>query len=186
MINGDCPLDPDSNDESVCESENEQDEYVELTNLETHDPSHKDTSLVSRKRKQPRAPKVPSKKRAKESYGKERDKQGNIIRACGIAGCTYKTGRTGHMKKHKASKHGIEVVWKNDDGKERNKRGQIVRVCGIAGCTYKTGNTATMKRHKAAKHEIDVIWHTCPNCNYKAKEKGSITRHLKLNRCPGK
>ena len=59
-------------------------------------------------------------------------------------------------------------------------------MCGIAGCTYKTGDPTSMKRHKASKHEIDVIWHTCPNCNYKAKEKGSITRHLKLNRCPGK
>mmetsp|Transcript_14090 Transcript_14090/g.28763 ORF Transcript_14090/g.28763 Transcript_14090/m.28763 type:complete len:102 (+) Transcript_14090:231-536(+) len=79
-----------------------------------------------------------------------------------------------------------EVVWKNDDGKERDKRGQIIKVCGIDGCTYKTGITANMKNHKAAKHNIDVVWHTCPNCDYKAKQKCSITKHLRLNRCPGK
>ena len=75
---------------------------------------------------------------------------------CGIDGCTYKVGNTGHMKKHKASKHGIEAVWNTDDGKERDKRGQIIRVCGIDGCTFKTGHTGNMKVHKASKHK-DVI-----------------------------
>ena len=87
----------------------------------------------------------------KNDDGKERDKQGKIIRACGIAGCTYK-GHTTNMKTHKATKHGIEVVWKNDDGKERDKQGQIIKVCGINGCTYKTRHTSTMKKHKQSKH----------------------------------
>ena len=75
---------------------------------------------------------------------------------CGIAGCTFKTGETGNMKRHKATKHGIEVVWKNDDGKERDKFGQIVRVCGIGGCTFKTGSLGNLNRHKAVKH-IEII-----------------------------
>ena len=122
----------------------------------------------------------------KNDDGNERDKWGTIIKVCGIAGCTFKTSHTTHMKNHKASKHGVEAVWKNDGGKERDKRDQIVKVCGIAGCTYKTGYATDMKKHKASKHNIDVVWHTCPNCNYKAIQKGDITRHLKLNRCPGK
>ena len=56
------------------------------------------------------------------------------------------------IKRHKASKHGIEVVWKNDDGKERNKWGNIIKECGIDGCTYKTGLSTDMKRHKVSKH----------------------------------
>ena len=86
------------------------------------------------------------------------DKWGNIVRVCGIAGCTYKTVNTGHMKRHKASKHGIEAVWKNDDGKERDKRGNVIRICGVAGCTYKTGHAVHMKQHKAAKHGIQAVW----------------------------
>eukprot|EP00518_Triparma_eleuthera_P023343 CAMPEP_0197548268 /NCGR_PEP_ID=MMETSP1320-20131121/2436_1 /TAXON_ID=91990 /ORGANISM="Bolidomonas sp., Strain RCC2347" /LENGTH=87 /DNA_ID=CAMNT_0043108253 /DNA_START=120 /DNA_END=380 /DNA_ORIENTATION=+ len=62
------------------------------------------------------------------------------------------------MTQHKASKHGIEAVGKNDDGKERDKRGQITRVCGIAGCTFKTGNSRDMKKHKASKHGIEIVW----------------------------
>ena len=42
--------------------------------------------------------------------GLVRDKWGYIIRACGIAGCQYKTGYTSSMKNHKAAKHGIDVV----------------------------------------------------------------------------
>ena len=59
---------------------------------------------------------------------------------CGIDGCTYKTGNTGHMKRHKGAKHNVVQVWK-DDGKERDKQGQVLRACGIGGCTYRTGHT---------------------------------------------
>mmetsp|Transcript_14079 Transcript_14079/g.28750 ORF Transcript_14079/g.28750 Transcript_14079/m.28750 type:complete len:129 (+) Transcript_14079:231-617(+) len=93
----------------------------------------------------------------KNDDGKERDKRGQIIKVCGIDGCTYKTGITTHMKKHKASKHGIEAVWKNDDGKERDKRGSIIRMCGISGCTYKTENSTNLKNHKASKHGIEAV-----------------------------
>ena len=42
--------------------------------------------------------------------GLMRDKRGNTIRTCGIAGCQYKTGFTTSMKYHKAAKHGIDVI----------------------------------------------------------------------------
>ena len=90
--------------------------------------------------------------------GVERDKWGKIIRMCGIDGCTYKTGITWQMKRHKVSKHGIEAVRNTDDGKERDKWGYIIKVCGIAGCTFKTGHTTLMKQHKASKHGIEAVW----------------------------
>ncbi|GMH63427.1 hypothetical protein TL16_g03710 [Triparma laevis f. inornata] len=43
--------------------------------------------------------------------GVERSKWGNIIRACGITGCQYKTDNPDSVKNHKAVKHGINVVW---------------------------------------------------------------------------
>ena len=43
--------------------------------------------------------------------GVERDKWGHTIRTCGIADYQYMIGKTEHMKKHKAAKHGINVVW---------------------------------------------------------------------------
>ncbi|GMI05862.1 hypothetical protein TrLO_g2741 [Triparma laevis f. longispina] len=45
---------------------------------------------------------------------KKWDKRGRIIqphRTCGLAGCEYKTGNSGHMRSHQAVKHGINVDW---------------------------------------------------------------------------
>ena len=46
-------------------------------------------------------------KRSPINDGRERNKHGHLVRMCGVNGCTFKTGGTTHMKKHKASKHGI-------------------------------------------------------------------------------
>lgn len=46
--------------------------------------------------------------------GEERDKWSRIIRMCGIARCQYK-GISTNMKKHKAAKHGANVVWLSCD-----------------------------------------------------------------------
>ncbi|GMH51597.1 hypothetical protein TrLO_g2522 [Triparma laevis f. longispina] len=51
----------------------------------------------------------------KRPHNLERDKRGNIIRACGIVGCQYKTGLLENMQRLKASKHGINVVWFSSD-----------------------------------------------------------------------
>ena len=75
---------------------------------------------------EPRKKKKKKKKKKKEpaaaSAPEERDKFGQIIRMCGVDGCTYKTGHTYGMKVHKASKHNIDVVW---------------HFCGEPGCEYK-------------------------------------------------
>ena len=39
--------------------------------------------------------------------GKERDRRGNIVRVCGVDGCSYKTGNMTNMGNDKAAKHGI-------------------------------------------------------------------------------
>ena len=92
----------------------------------------------------------------------ERDKQGKIIRMCGIDGCEHKNGDTTKMKKHKASKHGINMVWFS---------------CGEDNCDYKAKHKYTSKRHKQNFHDIGVVWHHCDSCEYKAKEACTLKKH---------
>ncbi|GMH72678.1 hypothetical protein TrST_g12103 [Triparma strigata] len=99
--------------------------------------------------------------------GLARDKWGNIIRTCGIAGCQYKTGNTTNMKNHKAAKHGIDVVWFS---------------CDQDGCDYKVKQAGDLKKHKANFHDIDVNWHHCDQdgCDYKAKLAGTLKQHKQM------
>ncbi|GMH98791.1 hypothetical protein TrVE_jg8870 [Triparma verrucosa] len=53
--------------------------------------------------------------------GLVRDKWGNIVRTCGIAGCQYR-GRSSYIKTHKAAKHGIDVVWSIKTGATTRQR----------------------------------------------------------------
>ncbi|GMH53303.1 hypothetical protein TrST_g1261 [Triparma strigata] len=97
-----------------------------------------------------------------------RDKRGNIIRTCGIAGCQYKTSNTAGMKYHKAARHGIDVVWFS---------------CDQDGCDYKAKEAGTLKAHKANVRDIDVRWHHCDQdgCDYKAKKAGHLKSHERNN-----
>ena len=99
--------------------------------------------------------------------GLVRDKQGKIIRTCGIAGCQYKTGGTTNMKNRKAAKHGIDVVWFS---------------CDQVGCDYKAKQAGDHKVHKQHVHDIDVRWHHCDQdgCSFKAKQASNLKQH-KLN-----
>ena len=73
--------------------------------------------------------------------GKERDKGGHIVRSWSVDECSYKTGDTSDMRKHKARKHAIgEYMWKiPDDGKERDKWANIIQVCGVMGARTRRG-----------------------------------------------
>mmetsp|Transcript_12764 Transcript_12764/g.23345 ORF Transcript_12764/g.23345 Transcript_12764/m.23345 type:complete len:273 (+) Transcript_12764:371-1189(+) len=95
--------------------------------------------------------------------GMERDEKGQIIVACGIAGCQYK-GRLTNVKNHKAAKHGIDVVWHR---------------CDQEGCTYKAKQASNLKQHKQNVHDINVKWHYCDEvgCFYKAKQASHIKQH---------
>ena len=73
---------------------------VEEVEKRSHTPSNEESERLTSKSK---------KRKRREDDGKERDKRGNIIKVCGIAGCTYKTGNATHMKKHKASKHNYVI-----------------------------------------------------------------------------
>ncbi|GMH95276.1 hypothetical protein TrVE_jg811 [Triparma verrucosa] len=69
--------------------------------------------------------------------GLVRDKRGNIIMTCGISRCQYR-GSSSHMKMHKASKHGIDVVWFS---------------CDQDGCDYKAKQAGDLKKHKQNVHD---------------------------------
>ncbi|GMH88652.1 hypothetical protein TL16_g11216 [Triparma laevis f. inornata] len=81
-------------------------------------------------------------------------RHGNIIRECAIDGCQYRTGNGGSMRKHKAAKHGIDIlVTRGLKGVERDKGGRILRLCGIEGCTYK-GRMDRLKCHRVSKYVL--------------------------------
>ncbi|GMH93910.1 hypothetical protein TrST_g7945 [Triparma strigata] len=129
--------------------------------------------------------------------GMERDKWGKIIRTCGIAGCQHRC-RSSHMKYHKASKHGIDVVWFSCDqegcGYKAKQAGTLKKHkrnihdidvrwyhCDQDGCDYKAKAAGHLKLHKADIHDIDVRWHRCDQdgCNYKAKQASNLKRHMR-------
>ena len=85
--------------------------------------------------------------------------------ACDL--CEYKAKEAGHLKRHKANKHYIGVVW---------------HVCNQTGCDFKAKEQGSLKRHKAFKHDIGVVWHVCdhPGCEHKAKEAGHLKHHKAL------
>ena len=128
--------------------------------------------------------------------GLVRDKWGNIIRVCGIAGCQYKTGQTTSMKHHKAAKHGIDVIWFScdqdgcdymakaaNDLKRHKQRVHNIDVqwhhCDQDDCDYKAKQACHLKQHKASVHDIDARWHHCnqDGCDYKAKRAEHLKRH---------
>ena len=61
---------------------------------------------------------------------------------CDQPGCTYEAPKPSKLKKHKADRHGIDVVW---------------HVCGEEGCEYKAKRAGSLKRHKASMHDIGVV-----------------------------
>ncbi|GMH78356.1 hypothetical protein TrLO_g9995, partial [Triparma laevis f. longispina] len=128
--------------------------------------------------------------------GVERDKTGrNIIRMCGLPGCQYKTGYTNTMKKHKAAKHGINVVWFSCDqdnceyktkeaGKLKQHKREIHNISVVwyhcVSCDYKTKRASHLKTHNQATHNIGVVWYRCNSCDYKAKQVDSVKNTNKL------
>ncbi|GMI06096.1 hypothetical protein TrLO_g2308 [Triparma laevis f. longispina] len=122
----------------------------------------------------------------------ELDKRGNIIRACGIAGCPYKAGNTGAMWRHKAAKHGTNVVWFSCDQDNCNykskevgnlksrkrhihKKGVVWHQCN--SCDYRAKQARVLKRHKQHVHDICTVWHHCDSCDYTAKHASNLKKH---------
>ncbi|GMI15856.1 hypothetical protein TrLO_g12083 [Triparma laevis f. longispina] len=110
----------------------------------------------------------PLRKKAWNSYktieGVEGDKWGRIIRTCGIVGCQYKAGQTANMNKHKAAKHGINVVWFS---------------CDQDNCDYKIKDASNLKRRKQQIHNIGVVWHQRDSCDYRAKQANHLKQHIR-------
>ena len=124
-----------------------------------------------------------------------RDKRGYRIETCIIPGCNY-VGRSDYMKAHKASKHGIGVVWfacDQDNCDHKAKQAQQLKkhkqfahdidvqwyLCDQDGCRYKAKQATAVKRHKAHVHDIDIRWHHCDQegCNFKTKQAGHLKQH---------
>jgi hypothetical protein len=84
------------------------------------------------------------------------------VHVCDV--CGYETKQTGHLKRHKAFKHGENVVWFR---------------CDKPDCDFKVKEKGSLKQHKANKHGENVVWFCCDqsDCDYKCKEAGSLKRH---------
>lgn len=111
--------------------------------------------------------------------------------------CDFKAKTVANLKAHKASKHGIDVVWHacNQPGcdfkakqasslkvHKANKHdiGVVWYACDEHGCDFKAkGFNSSLKSHKANIHGIDVVWHACDqsNCEYKGKHAGGLKQH---------
>ena len=124
--------------------------------------------------------------------GVERDKRGGITRTCWIIGCQYKHGNTGLMKRHKAAKHGINVVWfpcDQDNCDYKAKEASDLKMHKEGVCTIgvvwhqcvsydqKAKKAGNLKKHKQHVHNIGVVWHQCDSCDHKAKKAGNLKKH---------
>lgn len=93
----------------------------------------------------------------------EKDKFGDIIKTCGVNGCTHRTGNR-NMKRHWSDAHNIDVVW---------------HYCGIGDCKYKAKTFGNAKQHKALVHGLNRKWFYCRinGCEYKTKSHNSFKIH---------
>ncbi|GMH97414.1 hypothetical protein TrST_g12854 [Triparma strigata] len=101
-------------DEDEEEEEEVDDEEEVMEEVDDDDKRRSGTRTKKRKKKVTEVMKEEDTARKKKGRKKievvERDKWGNIVRTCEIAGCQFKTGFANDMKNHKAAKHGIDVV----------------------------------------------------------------------------
>ena len=80
-----------------------------------------------------------------------------------------RTKQIGHMfsitlTSHKTSIYEIDVTY---------------YLCDIGECGYKAKMASSVKTRKALIHEIDVVYYPCNKCNYEAKERNSLKKHIK-------
>ena len=117
---------------------------------------------------------------------------------CDHPGCNAEFSQESALKRHKASKHGIDAVWIE---------------CDYPGCPYKTTRLDHLtqhlesahsderpfacdhpgceagpfkrldhlKAHQASAHGIGAVWHKCdyPGCEYVNTQASALTQHKK-------
>ncbi len=78
--------------------------------------------------------------------------------------CEYVSKSKGHLKRHQAYKHDIDVIY---------------YYCDVEDCKYKAKSNSGLKKHKANIHNLDVKWYYCDiqECDSKFKSNGHLTRH---------
>lgn len=115
---------------------------------------------------------------------------------CDIEGCDYKSDNNSHMKRHKANKHDIDIIWhlckelnckyKCKNASDLKKHMQSIhsiniewKHCDISNCNFKTKQSSNLIKHKATIHGINIKWFNCDveQCSFKSKSKYDITRH---------
>ena len=92
--------------------------------------------------------------------GDEAEEADVVWQACDQPDCAYKSKHARDLKRHKAFKHNIGVVWHACDQ-----------------CEVKSKHAGDLKRHKAFKHGIGVTWHACDQCEVKSKHASHLKRH---------
>ena len=92
--------------------------------------------------------------------GDEAEEADVVWQACDQPDCAYKSKHARDLKRHKAFKHNIGVVWHACDQ-----------------CEVKSKHAGDLKRHKAFKHGIGVTWHACDQCEVKTKHAGALKVH---------
>jgi len=114
--------------------------------------------------------------------------------ACEQPGCDSRFKKSSGLKRHKAHKHGLGVVWHACDLCESRFKsaghlkqhkadahglGVVWHACDQPGCEYQAKQAGTLKQHKANAHGLGVVWHACdqPGCEHQFKEAGDLKQH---------
>ena len=114
--------------------------------------------------------------------------------ACEQPGCDSRFKKSSGLKRHKAHKHGLGVVWHACDLCESRFKsaghlkqhkadahglGVVWHACDQPGCEYQAKQAGTLKRHKANAHDLGVVWHACdqPGCEHQFKQACNLKRH---------
>ena len=117
---------------------------------------------------------------------------------CDHPGCNAEFSQESALKRHKASKHGIDAVWIECDypdceygttrldhlqqhlkSKHSDER---PFACDHPGCEHAPfKRLGHLKAHLASAHGIDAVWLECdhPGCEYGTTQASALTQHKK-------
>ena len=132
----------------------------------------------------------------KERKGTKR-KASDALHECGILGCSFKAKTAGHLRRHQANIHGVNVIYYEckEEGCEYKAKqggdlkqhlanmhdiGVVWHKCDHKGCSFKAKTASNLRGHQASIHGVNIIYHECKEegCEYKAKQAENLKRHL--------
>ena len=115
----------------------------------------------------------------------------------GFVRLVYKGEVVGHIKRHKAGIHDIDVTYylRNVEGcKYKVKHSSNLKPheayihgvshyqCNVDGCQFIGKHPKALRIHQAGIHGIDVTYYRCDfnGCEYEAKQSGNLKVHKKV------